>query len=289
MQCATLSHSHLTVSLLLLGATLFSVGCAGPALTTRIVQEEPTRFVRLDSLGIAGESSVHNDHPVDWTVGELSDILSRLLIEDRGGLLDSVQTPWPVFSLEEIAFLGPAIKNSFERALPNEWVAFYLTTPRSDDLALTSGGIFISQSQMHMVLANHHTILSKESDDLAEVRKNPFHSVKGIGGILSFESLRYVLRRQSNWAGGHRASASELILDHRGFLELLSRTNLVATASPSEEGLSLALAPAITNQGEFKPEIDHHKEILQLQEEIGRLKRKVAEQEAEISRLKRHR
>ncbi|MEY4705972.1 MAG: hypothetical protein RL042_2177 [Nitrospirota bacterium] len=274
---------------LLLNMLLFCVSCAGPALTSRVVHEESSWFVRLDSYQNGDRSSLRYEHPGTWTVEELSAILSRLLLEDRVGLMDSSRPPRPVFSSEEITLLAPAIQDSFQKARPNEWIAFSLSTPSGSGLAITSGGMFLAGSQLHVVVANHRTPLADDSQEFARVRANPFYSAKGSGGTLVFESSRFMMGTQPNWSGGHRASASELILDHRAFLSFLALTN----ASPAPlraSGSSVPTAPSVQGASSLSSaggNSDPSRTIERLQEEIERLKKQVAEQEAEIARLKR--
>lgn len=289
MQRSLFRNARFKPSVLFLGAVIFCVGCAGPTLSSRIVQEESTWFVRLDSYGTAGAPSFHYDHPATLTEQEMVAILSRMLLEDRGGLMDSAQPPRPVFSTEEIGFLAPAIRESFLRATPREWISFFIAGPSAAGLVATSGGMFLDHSQLHLVVANHRTVLEKGSDELAAVRENPIHSVRGSGGALTFESPRFVLRRQANWSGGHRASASELVLDHQGFLSFLQRTGPLITRSSTGEGVSLIPSSVSASGVLSMPETDSQTVILQLQEEVKRLKQKVADQEVEINRLKRHR
>lgn len=275
-----------------LGTVLvLSLGCAGPALTSRVVQEEASWFVRLDSYQDAGSSPVHYDHPATWTVEELFAVLSRLLLEDRVGLMDSARPPRAVFSSEEIILLAPAFRGSFQRAAPSEWIAFSLSTPSGSQVAVTSGGLFLAGARLHVVVANHRALLAEGSEELARVRANPFHSVRGSGGALAFESSRFVTATQPNWSGGHRASASELILDHQAFLSFLKLPGAVGTLPQS-----LSLAPPASSS-EASPSQDRptsvegtdlHTAILRLQEEVERLKKKIEEQEAEIARLQRH-
>lgn len=274
---------------LFLWVIILIAGCAGPTLTSRVIQEESSWFVRLDSYVAGGDSSRGYDHPAIWTEPELTAILGRMLLEDRVGLMDSPQPPRPVFSQGELTFLVPAIRDSFQRATPQEWISFFTADPSATGLAVTSGGTFLANSQLHLVVANHRTVLAEESDDLAAVRENPFHSVKGSGGALAFESPRFVLRRQANWSGGHRASASELVLDHLGFLSFLQRTGPVVTRSSTVEGIVPIPSSASTSGIVSGPESTPETVILQLQEEVQRLKVKVDEQEREIERLKRQR
>lgn len=273
----------------LLSILLAVIGCAGPALTSRVVQEEPSWFVRLDSYQNGDRSPLRYEHPGTWTVEELSAILSRLLLEDRVGLMDSSRPPRPVFSSEEITLLAPAIKDSFQKARPNEWIAFSLSTPSGSGLAVTSGGMFLAGSRLHVVVANHRTPLAHDSQEFARVRANPFYSAKGSGGTLVFESSRFMMGTQANWSGGHRASASELILDHRAFLSFLTLTNATPTPLKAADSSTPTLPSGQGASGlsSVSGDSDPYRTIGRLQEEIERLKKQVAGQEAEIARLKR--
>ena len=265
---------------LLLSMLLLCVGCAGTALTSRVVQEESSWFVRLDSYHNTGSSPARYEHPATWTVEEISAIFSRLLLEDRVGLLDSSRPPRPVFSVEEIGLLAPAIRHSFQQAKPNEWISFCLSQLNTPGLAVTSGGIFVADSRLHVVVANHHASIAGGTEELASIRTNPFHSVRGSGGVLTFESPRFVMGTQANWSAGHRASASELTLDHRAFLSFLK----LAGATPASVRAVGSSVPALSSETGAS---DPNRAIIRLQEEVERLKKQVAEQEAEIIRLKR--
>jgi hypothetical protein len=276
--------------ILLLSMLLVCIGCAGPPLMSRMVQEETSWFVRLDSYQDAGNSSVRYEHPATWTVEELFAILSRLLLEERGGLMDSARPPHSVFSAEEVTLLVPAIRDSFRMATPSEWVAFSISTPSDAGFAVTSGGMFLAGSQFHVIVANHRRLVAQNSEELASVRANPFHSVRGSGGVLTFESSRFVMGRQPNWSGGHRASASELILDHRGFLSFLK----LAGTAPVPAQVSGSSGPAVSSESgasharsSTSGDSDPNRSIIRLQEEVERLKKQVAEQAAEIERLNR--
>lgn len=276
--------------ILLLSMLLWCIGCAGPQLTSRMVQEETSWFVRLDSYQDAGNSSVRYEHPATWTVEELFAILSRLLLEERGGLMDSARPPHSVFSAEEVTLLVPAIRDSFRMATPSEWVAFSISTPSDAGFSVTSGGMFLAGSRFHVIVANHRRLVAQSSDELASVRANPFHSVRGSGGVLTFESSRFVMGRQPNWSGGHRASASELILDHRGFLSFLK----LAGTAPVPAQVPGSSGPAVSSESgasharsSTSGDSDPNRSIIRLQEEVERLKKQVAEQAAEIERLNR--
>lgn len=275
---------------LVLSPLLLFLGCAGPALTSRVVQQDSAWFVRLDSHQDTGSSSAHYNHPATWTTEELSAILSRLLLEDRVGLMDRARPLRGVFSPEEITLLAPAIRDAFQSARPNEWVAVFLSTPSASGSLVTSGGMFLAGSRLHVVVANHRAPLAQDTEGLARVRANPFHSFSGSGGTLAFESPRFVMGTQPNWSGGHRASASELILDYQAFLSFLklpgaTQAPLRAVGSSTPDVRSQPGGPQGPSSLSEDPDLKHA--IVRLQEEVERLKKQLAEQEAEIARLKR--
>ena len=288
----TVSQGILHRSFLLPVFCFLCLGCAQPSLTSRVIQQESSSFVRLDSYHDAGGSSLHYAHPANWTEEELGAILSRLLLEDRVGLMDKPRPPRAVFSPEDIAFLSPAIRESFRLATPLEWIVFCLLRFNESGYVVTSGGMFLEKNNLHIVLANHQTSVRNDSEELSRVRVNPFYSIKGSGGSLTFESSRFVAGVQANWSGGNKSSASELILDHQSFLALLKRTAGSST-SPHAIGSTppvITPAPVVSpNRGQMSPDADLQQAIRRLQDEVSQLKRKVEEQEAEIARLKRAR
>jgi hypothetical protein len=282
----TVPRSFLWSKIALAATLLLCLGCAGPPLISRPVQTEPSWFVRLDSYQDTSPSSDHlYDHPATWTMEELSAILSRLLLEEQKGILDTAKPPRLVFSQEEINRLVPAIQNAFRTARPHEWLSFHLTEPSGK--AITSGGLFIKNGRLHIILANHQEPGSAEDPDVKMVSANPLRSMRGTRGSLQFESARFSMGTEPNWSGGHAASASELTLDHQAFLAFLR----LPIASPPQPIASIPKAPQSENTSlpstvASKKEPVQKDPLLSLQDEIDRLKRKIEEQEKDIAKLK---
>ena len=246
--------------------------------------------MRLDSFLDAGSASPRYDHPSVWRDEELSAILSRLILQERVGLMDNARPPRSVFSLEEIHLLVPTVRKSFQEATPHEWIVFTLAGQQATGREITSGGMFVEEGKLHLVIANHRLPLPANSQELARVRANPLHSVQGSGGALAFDAPRFVIANKANWSGGHRASASELILDHAAFLANLQRTG--SAGAPLRVGGSHApvLAPEADAPGHellHTGEMDSAQIILRLREEIEILKQQLADQASEIDRLNR--
>lgn len=268
---------------------LLCLGCAGPTLTSRLIQQDSSWFVRIDSLQDVGSSSPRYDHPIAWRDEDLSAILSRVVLQERVGLMDNARPPRPVFAFEEINRLLPAVRTAFQETTTREWIVFVLLGQEAGGRATTSGAMFVESGKFHLVIANHHLSLAENSEDLARVRANPLYSVQGSGGVLAFDSPRFVVGTKANWSAGHRASASEMILDHTAFLSYLTQTGS-ATAS-LQEGRSHVSASARESdaprpRASSSGQVESEGIILQLQEEIEVLKRRLADKDAELDRLK---
>ncbi|MBX3370726.1 MAG: hypothetical protein KF793_10080 [Nitrospira sp.] len=263
-------------------------GCTGPILTSRDVQQTSGWLIRLDSFHSSAVSRVVYDHPVSWQADDLSAILTRLYLEERLGMMDTAKPAKPVFSLEEMTLIQPVIRRAFQEAGAREWIAFLFAEPQGAEARVTSGALFVERQKLHVVVANHHTVVAQTSEELARVRANPLYSIQGSGGVVAFEPPRFGLGAKANWSGGHRASASELILDHRAFLSYLthatSRETPIRALPPSgEQGQveSQRFSDGRSDQG-----ASNETTVDRLQGEIARLKQQLAEKELEIDRLK---
>ena len=268
---------------------LFCLSCTAPTLTSRVIEQDSSWFVRLDSLLDAGSASLRYDHPIVWRDEELFAILSRLLLQERVGLMDNARPPRSVFSLEEINLLIPTVRKSFQEATSREWIVFTLVGQEGTGRETTSGGMFVEEGKLHLVIANHRLALAEYSEELARVRANPLHSVQGTGGALAFDSPRFVIGTKANWSGGHRASASELILDHAAFLSSLQHRGSAAAPVPVSGSHAPVSAPEADAPGPgsfHSGQVDSEQIILQLREEIEVLKQQLADKDAEIDRLK---
>lgn len=285
-----LLSSTATRYLFLFALLLLFSGCSTPLPTSRLVQQDSTWFVRLDSFETADRLSHSYDHPVSWKDEDLSLVLSGLFLEERVGLMDSAKPTRALFSPEEIALLVPPLRQAFGTATSKEWVAFSLVQPAGPEAGVTSGALFVEGHRLHVVVANHRSVLTQGSEDLARVRANPLYSAKGSGGVVGFEPSRFGLGTKANWSGGHRASASELILDHEAVLsyhwQSTSPTARYHSTLPSEPHKSTNFEDSHA-QDAGSDAIDRRSEVKRLEAEIERLKRQLADKDREINRLQR--
>lgn len=238
------------------------------------MQESEDWFVRLDSVESPDRNTLHYQHPATWKDEDLFVILDQLFLEQRMGLMDEPKPAQNVFSPDELQRILPSIQEAFHAALPHEWVAFLIALPRGQaERAVTSGGLFHEGDRLHVVVANHRTLLPMQSNELVKIRGNPMYSVNGSGGTLGIEPRRFVLSTKANWSGGYRASASELVLDHHGYL---AQVHL-----PDRRRVTKDLT---TSDSPASP--DPLTAIQRLEREIGALKQALGDKQQELERLK---
>ena len=257
---------------------LACLGCAAPVLTTRHVHSEPSWFVRLDSYADPRQSADQRyDHPAEWTESELKAVMERLLLHERVGLLDPSRPPRAVFSVGEISRLAPQLVEAFRAARSTEWVAFYLVTPVGADGEVTSGAFFVNGGRLHVVIANYHERITDGPEAKEAVRANPFRSLHGTKGSLTFDPARFVLASQAHWSGWSAPAGSELILDDKTFLDSLRQPAVLQSSSPP--------APARSPATRVEPP-PPAAEASTAPDEMELLKRKAQELEAELVHLK---
>jgi len=265
-------------------------GCAAPTITSRTVDSRASWFIRLDTfVDTRTAGDLRYDHPADWSESELTTILSRLLVQERVGLLDQKPFPRAVFSSSEIRQLVPGLQKAFQMAKPSEWVALYSAMPAGTVQEVTSGGLFLQGNRLHVVVANYRERIPSGPDVPEAIRVNPMRPLGGRGFNVSFDPARYVSATKSNWTGGSSTTpASELILDHQAFLADARPPAPAPVATAPVAPAPAMKAPQVVPQAGPKDETitslkDH---MTSLQNEVERLRRRVEEQDDEIAKLK---
>lgn len=136
-------------------ATLI-MGCVG-APEVRSVHEDSRNSVRLqeDRGGGTGHS-----HPAILSPSEIAQVLSGVRVVGHRYALHAVLAgsapALSAFNAEEIRDLAPALSRALGLAKPNELVTFYRRY-NSDavGLAYTTGGLFLHDGRLYIVLANY--------------------------------------------------------------------------------------------------------------------------------------
>ena len=277
---------------------LLCAGCAGPTIASRAIGGEASWFVRLDTFTEARSTTeLRFDHPADFSEAALATLFSRVQVQERVGLLERKPFPQPLFSPGEIRQMVPGLQKALRSAKPAEWAVFYSALPGGAVQEVTSGGLFVKGSKLHVVVANHHERVPSGSDGLAVIRANPLSPWGGKGVTLSFEPARFVAGTQATWLGGSAAApASELVLDHSAFLAetplpAIASAAAAATAPPATASgpqSSVILPPAMPQAAsrEAGNAASMKEQMTDLQNELERLRRRLEEQDDDIALLK---
>lgn len=146
---------HFTV-LCLIVAILVTSCATGPAPI--VIYEDKRDSIRLKFDPKAGSG---HSHPYSLTTDQMATILRGARVISRDtiigfGLLE--REGGPAFSGPEIALLAHYLSEGLRKASPTDVVTFYLTTgdPRIGTL-ITSGGVFMRNAHLYMILANFRT------------------------------------------------------------------------------------------------------------------------------------
>ena len=267
---------------------VWTVGCANPGFIIQPVEDDPSLFVGLaSSSGGASDTEVRHNHPVEWTTGDLQAVLKRLAIQEGSGLLDASRKQQAVFSPEDLTHLIPALQQTFKVARPSDWIVFAVwgSSEKTQGLEVTSGGLFLQDQQLHILLANHRERVSSEKDGIRAIRKNPFHVLREVKRTLLFYPTNYVVESRNNWImSGFESPVSELVLDYQALLA----TNRPEKPTETEE--AIALEPPRTDPSPSLGTDDKlgtlQEEVSTLKEELSRLKQQIKQQAEEPSKTK---
>lgn len=148
-----------TVIIPLLLAAAAHFGCTTPP-PPRTSYQDPVTAIRLyvDEHAQSG-----HQHPADISSEQIAKVLGGLRVVPRSGFIGSLITGQaqasPAFSSTEIQALAPRLSRALTEARPDELVTFYRRfSDASTGLAITSGGMFVQDGYLVVVLANNRTL-----------------------------------------------------------------------------------------------------------------------------------
>ena len=265
---------------------VLSVGCTGPTFITSPVEDEPSLLVGLTTYHDESKASeVRHDHPVEWSTADLQAILKRLVIQEGSGIMDSSRPLQAVFSPEDLITLIPALRETFKIARPSDWIVFAVwgSSGTSQALEVTSGGMYIQDQRLHIILANHRERVSSEQEGIQAIHNNPFRAMKDVKKRLMFHPTSYVIEARNNWiAGGFESPVSELILDYQALVATKPPETPTGIAEGTDSDIPKAdSTPNRTTDAEVG---GLKEEITNLKEELSRLQQQINQQAEERSR-----
>lgn len=182
--------------------------CSPGQFTTLTVLDLPSAFVRLETDRTI-ETGTGHTHPVKLTVEQVAAVLAGIMIEEpiaRMPFYDDTSQPRRHAALteKEVSFFAPLLAVALTKATPEEVVTFYQTRDISGtSREVTSGGLFIQDEELHLILANYRSHTHYAADigvaDTNDDRLTPMRSLAPQRGRLDFEPR--VAKREASLSG----------------------------------------------------------------------------------------
>jgi hypothetical protein len=154
--------------------------CAVPLVPSRIVYEDPTNFVRveLDHRVLPDRLETRHSHPAAVGTDEMTAILKGLSVRDHRVKLHvwiSGEAEFEqAFTDAEIELLAAKLADALAKATPEERVTYYLSYPQTSvKRQITSGGLYVRDSELHFTLSNHREIYGIPAYGMVYDRRYP--------------------------------------------------------------------------------------------------------------------
>jgi len=151
--------------MIVLGTMALS-SCSRPYLFMRTINEEESRYVRFQARYGQGQDGVALKfaHPVALGEPAWAHLLDNIFIQEQKKLLApgaAQPASRSAFDEDEKRYLTKHLAEGFQKARPDEWVVFYLSHPREPGVVeIDSGGFFIEEGRLHLILANYRQPVS---------------------------------------------------------------------------------------------------------------------------------
>jgi hypothetical protein len=268
--------------------TFFFTGCAGMKTPVTPVYEESRGAVLLETVR---DKSFQAAHPIKLDEATIANVLRGVHTKEKPGLvlllgkalmaanLSDIRT----FSEDDIALLAPHISAALAQAAPNQQVAFRLyyapegqvrAAKGQDVREVTAGYLFAEGLSLNLTLTHYRYRPGK-------IDKTQPHQLPDPDGLRNRE-VRFIpekaLRKEigsSSWFGG--SDDRTAVVDYQLLNRLLALPFAAQSASP---------APAIVGQPAQPTPGATDTELRAFREELKAMQKKLAEQEAELERLR---
>ena len=199
-------------------------GCAtGPAPIVIHEGRQESVWLHFDPKAGAGHS-----HPVSITSEQMAAVLKGVRVKSRdviGGFeLLSDKDSAQAFSTREILALAPHLSQAFKKASPQDIATFYLTTQDSGQGALiTSGGLFVRNEHLYIVLANVRTSPSSiqyENTYELDIKDQPLLPIARFKFVAGFSPREAWIpndqaRKLDGYGGSYMDEAKLLVIDFK--------------------------------------------------------------------------
>ncbi len=180
-----------TQGFLVTGMVWLNISCASETPATRYILDSPDKTVGMEVT--YREGSPEYFHPVAVNP-EFLDQFLKLIEVQPSSLLDrltgSSATIQKAFSDEQLEVLTGPLSKALEQSTSLETVTFFWATPRGNGIwEITSGGMFLHDNNLHLVLPNfRHTVPATTPPQQLKEHPltplgEPLHSLKPIDPV----------------------------------------------------------------------------------------------------------
>lgn len=177
---------------ILAGLTLSLGACSTPQFQTLSIFDSPNRVVALRVMPDVNGGRGY-DHPLSLTTEEMSRLLNGVRVQR--GLMSPTQHA--ALSETEIRLFAPHFVKAFKKATKEEIVTFFETAKFGEDHQLTtSGGLFVTGGNLHIVLSNFSvkTPIWQDNEQYeASYRNRPLEQMDPQPGRLVYEPAKYMV------------------------------------------------------------------------------------------------
>lgn len=195
----------------------------------------PPRSVHRDSLTAIElradpQAGSGHSHPATVTSTQMRTILKGMRVQKRGDPIVSLVTgeaeAMPAFSATEVEALAPRLSQALSMALPGEIVTFYRRYSDANvGLAVTSGGLFLRDHYVYLILANHRNrpsdVMGHSQAMVYEIdpAEDPLFSLKALSFAVSF-TPEIAVELKPRWPWEYRDPGKTVVvnldwLDHQ--------------------------------------------------------------------------
>ncbi len=202
---------------------LFS-GCVTPITRATVIDESDDRYVKLQVRydDVPKDRPIRFTHPLrlqeeDWTA-----VLDGIHVRPRQRIpLPGLPTkePVPAFADAEGRYLARQFSRAFAQAGSDQWVVFLLSDRREGAVTeMTSGGLYVEDSVVHLLLVNYrqpvsmaHIAQATRADPLKPIGESFYDVVPG---------PHQTLRSDGHWhlGAGFTQNVIEVAIDYRALL-----------------------------------------------------------------------
>ena len=198
--------------------------CASSPSFSRMVYEDPTVLVRLDSPLFQEEvSEARAGHIPELTAADLAEILRSVRIQPEISFLNYWvlrKDPQPelAFLNDDVQLLAPHLRAALAKAQPNEIAVFFLRKTRADNIPLvTTGGLLIHGDQLVVLLANAWRPATTQRK-IEMARETPLHPLGEMDFHFMPAPYQTTLAKKDFPTNIAMTSAPALSIDYRALL-----------------------------------------------------------------------